>query len=385
MTHLKLLGTTTLALLTGLSPVLSQVAEIGPPEGQVNIVAWPGYIERGETDKAFDWVTKFEAASGCKVNVKTANTSDEMVALMNEGGFDLVTASGDASLRLVAGKRVQPINTALIPSWSTVDDRLKNAAWHTVDGVNYGVPYMWGPNVLMYNTEVFKEPPTSWNVVFEEMTLPDGKTNKGRVQAYDGSIYVADAAQYLMATKPELGITSPYELNEDQYKAALDLLRQQRTLVSRYWHDAFIQIDDFKNEGVVASGSWPFQVNLLKAEGLPIASTIPKEGATGWADTTMMAVDAANPNCAYLWMEHTLSSNLQSDLAVWFGANPSVPAACTNGSGMSTAESCAANGMQDFDKIRFWTTPVSNCSQGDGACVPYYRWVSDYIGVIGGR
>ncbi|MES2913779.1 MAG: ABC transporter substrate-binding protein [Pseudomonadota bacterium] len=385
MKRLRLMGTATLAILTGLSPVLAQITEIGAPEGQVNIVAWPGYIERGETDKAFDWVTKFEAASGCKVNVKTANTSDEMVALMNEGGFDLVTASGDASLRLVAGDRVQPINTALIPSWSTVDDRLKNAAWHTVDGVNYGVPYMWGPNVLMYNTEVFKEPPTSWSVVFEEQTLPDGKSNKGRVQAYDGPIYVADAAQYLMATKPELGITSPYELNEDQYKAALDLLRGQRELVARYWHDAFIQMDDFKNEGVVASGSWPFQVNLLKAEGQPVASTIPVEGATGWADTTMMAVDAANPNCAYLWMEHTLSSNLQSDLAVWFGANPSVPAACTNGSGMSTAESCKTNGMEDFDKIRFWTTPVSNCSQGDGVCVPYYRWVSDYIGVIGGR
>jgi len=194
---------------------------------------------------------------------------------------------------------------------------------------------------------------------------------------------VADAAQYLMAHKPELGITSPYELNEDQYKAALDLLRGQRELVSRYWHDAFIQMDDFKNEGVVASGSWPFQVNLLKGEGLPIASTIPSEGATGWADTTMMHVDAANPNCAYLWMEHTLSSNLQSDLSVWFGANPSVPAACTDGRGMATAESCTANGLDDFDKIRFWTTPVSSCPAGD--CVPYYRWVSDYIGVIGGR
>ncbi len=385
MNHLRLMGTTTLALLTGLSPVFAQITEIGAPEGQVNIVAWPGYIERGETEKAFDWVTKFEAASGCKVNVKTANTSDEMVALMNEGGFDLVTASGDASLRLVAGDRVQPINTDLIPSWKTVDERLQNASWHTVDGVHYGVPYMWGPNVLMYNTEVFKEPPTSWNVVFEEMTLPDGKSNKGRVQAYDGPIHVADAAQYLMFHKPELGITSPYELNEDQYKAALDLLRGQRELTSRYWHDAMIQIDDFKNEGVVASGSWPFQVNLLKADGQPIASTIPQEGATGWADTTMMHVDAANPNCSYLWMEHTLSSNLQSDLAVWFGANPSVPAACTDGRGMSTAESCAANGENDFEKIRFWTTPVSNCSQGDGACVPYYRWVSDYIGVIGGR
>ncbi len=383
MNVMKLLGTSSLALLTGLAPVAAQVTAIGAGEGQVNIVAWAGYIERGETDKAFDWVTKFEAASGCKVNVKTAGTSDEMVALMNEGGFDLVTASGDASLRLIAGKRVQPVNVDLIPSWSTVDERLKNAGWHTVDGVHYGTPYMWGPNVLMYNTEVFPEPPTSWNVVFEEMTLPDGKSNKGRVQAYDGPIHVADAAQYLMFHKPELGIASPYELNEEQYKVALDLLRVQRTLTSRYWHDAFIQMDDFKNEGVVASGSWPFQVNILKSGGAPVASTIPAEGATGWADTTMMAVDAANPNCSYMWMEHSLASNLQSDLSVWFGANPAVPAACTDGRGMQTAEGCTANGLDDFEKIKFWTTPVSKCAQGE--CVPYYRWVSDYIGVIGGR
>ena len=385
MQSIKIMATTALSLVMAVTPAFAQVTEIGAGEGQLNIVAWAGYIERGATDPAFDWVTKFEAASGCMVNVKTANTSDEMVALMNEGGFDLVTASGDASLRLIAGDRVQPINIDLIPSWSTVDDRLKSAPWHTVDGVHYGVPYMWGPNVLMYNTEVFPEPPTSWNVVFEEMTLPDGQSNKGRVQAYDGPIHVADAAQYLMFHKPELGITSPYELNEDQYKAALDLLRAQRDLTSRYWHDAFIQMDDFKNEGVVASGSWPFQVNILKAGGAPVASTIPQEGATGWADTTMMHVDSANPNCAYMWMEHSLASNLQSDLSVWFGANPAVPAACTDGRGMQTAEGCTTNGLDNFDKIRFWTTPVSNCSQGDGVCVPYYRWVSDYIGVIGGR
>ncbi len=380
---------TTVALLaslaTAITPAFAEMTEVGASEGQVNIVAWPGYIERGETDKAYDWVTKFEAESGCKVNVKTANTSDEMVALMNEGGFDLVTASGDASLRLVAGKRVQAINTALIPSWSKIDPRLQDAKWFTVDGVHYGTPYLWGPNVLMYNTDVFKEAPKSWNIVFEKMDLPDGKSNEGRVQAYDGPIHIADAAQYLMFHKPELKITSPYELNEDQYKAALDLLRTQRTLVSRYWHDAYIQMDDFKNEGVVASGSWPFQVGLLQSEKLPIASTIPEEGATGWADTSMLAADAANPNCAYKWMEHTLNSNLQSDLSVWFGGNPVVPAACTDKSGMQTAEGCTANGLDNFDKIRFWTTPTANCAQGEGACVPYYRWVSDYIGVIGGR
>jgi len=383
MNPMRLAGTTAIAALLLAQAGFAQMTELGTPEGQVNIVAWPGYIERGETDAAFDWVTKFEESTGCKVNVKTANTSDEMVALMNEGGFDLVTASGDASLRLVAGGKVQPINVDLVPSWSTVDERLMLAPWHTVDGVHYGVPYMWGPNILMYNTDVFPEAPSSWSVVFEEQTLPDGKSNKGRVQAYDGPIHIADAAQYLMVHQPDLGITSPYQLNEAQYAAALDLLRAQRKLVGRYWHDAFIQMDDFKNEGVVASGSWPFQVNILKSEGAPIASTIPEEGATGWADTTMMHVDAANPTCAYLWMEHTLSSNLQSDLAVWFGANPSVPAACTDGRGMLTAEICTENGFDDFDRIRFWTTPVSSCPQGD--CVPYYRWVSDYIGVIGGR
>ena len=358
--------------------------EVGPGEGVLDIVAWPGYIERGETMKEFDWVTRFTEATGCEVRVKTANTSDEMVALMNEGGFDLVTASGDASLRLIAGKRVQEVNIDLVPSWHTVDDRLKNAPWHTVNGKHYGVPYMWGPNVLMYNTEVFPDPPESWSVVFEEATLPDGKSNKGRVQAYDGPIHIADAAQYLKHHQPELGIVSPYELNEDQYTAALDLLRQQRKIVGRYWHNAFIQMDDFKNEGVVASGSWPFQVNLLKSEGLPIASTIPAEGATGWSDTTMLHSEAEHPNCAYMWMEHTLSSNLQSDLSVWFGAVPPVLAACTDGRGMQTAEGCAANGLGDFDKISFWTTPVSGCASQE-QCVPYYRWVSDYIGVIGGR
>jgi putative spermidine/putrescine transport system substrate-binding protein len=358
---------------------------LGQGEGEVSIVAWPGYIERGETDKNYDWVTGFEKDTGCKVTVKTAATSDEMVALMNEGGFDLVTASGDASLRLVFGNRVQEINTSLIPSWSKVDPRLQNAPWHTVDGKHYGVPYQWGPNVLMYNTEVFKDKaPDSWNVVFEEMTLPDGKSNKGRVQAYDGPIYVADAALYLKAHKPELGIKDPYALTRDQFNAAIELLRQQRQLIGRYWHDAGIQVDDFKKEGVAASSSWPYQVNLLQSEKAPIASAFPKEGATGWADTTMMAIDAAHPNCAYKWLEHSLSAKLQGDLAAWFGSVPAVPEAC-KGNALLTDAGCATNGYDNFDKIAFWKTPTTDCGDGKKECVPYHEWVTNYIAVIGGR
>ncbi|NTU80234.1 MAG: ABC transporter substrate-binding protein [Chloroflexales bacterium] len=358
--------------------------QVGEGEGQLSIVAWAGYIERGETDPNYDWVTKFEQDTSCKVSVKTAATSDEMVALMNEGGFDLVTASGDASLRLVSGKTVQEINTALIPSWNSVDPRLQSAEWHTVDGKHYGVPYQWGSNVLMYNTQTFPEAPQSWEVVFKEMTLPDGQSNKGRVQAFDGPIYIADAALFLKYHNPALGIKDPYHLTRDQFNAALDLLRGQRVIVGRYWHDAFVQIEDFKNEGVVASSSWPFQVNLLKTDSAPIASTIPVEGATGWADTTMMHANAPNPNCAYKWLEWSLNPKLQGDLAAWFGSVPSVLAAC-EGNELLGPEGCKTNGLDNFDKIAFWKTPTSDCGDGTKECVPYHEWVTNYIAVIGGR
>jgi putative spermidine/putrescine transport system substrate-binding protein len=380
-------GTVAAALMIALAAGSAQaqpLTSVGAGEGQVDIVAWPGYIERGETDKAYDWVTGFEQETGCKVTVKTAGTSDEMVALMNEGGFDLVTASGDASLRLIAGKTAQEVNVDLVPSWKTVDPRLQEAPWHTVGGKHYGVPYQWGSNVLLYNTKAFPEPPKSWNVVFEETQLADGKSNKGRVQAFDGPIYIADAALYLSHHQPALGIKDPYELTEEQYKAALELLRQQRQIVHRYWHDAFVQIDDFTNEGVVASSSWPFQVNLLKSKDLPVASTVPEEGATGWADTTMMHSEAAHPNCAYKWMEHSLSRKVQGDLAAWFGSVPVVPAAC-EGNELLGPEGCRTNGIENFERIRFWRTPVAKCASQPAGCVPYYRWVTDYIAVLGGR
>jgi putative spermidine/putrescine transport system substrate-binding protein len=386
MKSYTLAATAAIALgMVNLATAQAPVQKLGKGEGQVDIVAWAGYIERGTTDKGFDWVTDFEKNTGCKVNVKTAGTSDEMVALMNEGGFDLVTASGDASLRLIAGKRVQPINLSLIPSYKNVDARLQNAPWHTVNGTHYGVPYQWGWNVLMYNTKVFGDKkPTSWATVFEEQTLPDGKSNKGRIQAFDGPIYIADAALYLKTKRPELGIKDPYELNEVQYKAALDVLRGQRKLVGKYWHDAFVQIDDFTNEGVVASSSWQFQANILGSKKAPIATVVPLEGATGWADTTMMHVEAKNTNCAYRWMEHSINPKLQGDLSAWFGSVPTVLAAC-KGNKLLGDGGCERQGLGSFDKISFWKTPVSKCASQNNACVPYHKWVSDFIAILGGR
>ena len=383
MSTTRVISTGLLAVAAAASVLAAPPTAIGKGEGRLDIIAWAGYIERGETEKAYDWVTAFEKETGCKVNAKSAATSDEMVSLMKLGGYDLVTASGDASLRLVASKLVQEINPALVPSWKNVDARLQNADWHTVGGKHYGVPYQWGPNVLMYNTSVFKEAPKSWSVVFEPTVLPDGKPNKGRVQAYDGAIYIADAALYLMAKQPELGIKDPYELNDKQYAAVLALLRGQKALTHRYWHDSTVQMNDFKNEGVVASGSWGYMVNALQAEKKPVASTIPKEGVTGWADTTMLHANAKHPNCAYKWMEHSLSDKVQAPLAEWFGANPVVGAAC-KAKAPGGSDFCKDNGYDRFTEVKFWKTPQAKCST-QGSCVPYAKWTMDYIAIMGGR
>ena len=275
-------------------------------EGALDIVAWPGYIESGQTDAAYNWVSKFEADTGCKVTVKTAGTSDEMVSLLASGTpqsppgdaswppagtapYDLVTASGDASIRLIRGGAVMPIDVSRVPSYNTIDPRLQKAPGITSTASTMACRTSGVRTCCCTTPTTFKTPPTSWSVVFEPQKFPDGKPNKGRVQAYDGPIYIADAALYLKAKKPELGIMDPYALNEAQYAAVLDVLRGQHPLVQRYWHDANVQVQDFQNEGIVASGSWPFQANTLLMNKAKVATTVPAEGATGWADSTMLA------------------------------------------------------------------------------------------------
>jgi spermidine/putrescine-binding protein len=124
--------------------------------------------------------------------------------------------------------------------------------------------------------------------------------------------------------------------------------------------------------------------NILKSKNRPIATVVPVEGATGWADSTMMHAEAKNPNCAYLWLEHSLNPKLQGDLAAWFGSVPSVPAAC-KGNKLLGDDGCSRQGFDAFEKISFWRTPVSACKTQAAGCVPYHRWVTDYIAILGGR
>ncbi|HEX8690519.1 MAG TPA: ABC transporter substrate-binding protein, partial [Solirubrobacterales bacterium] len=287
--------------------------KVGQPEGQLDLIAWAGYVEDGSTEPGVDWVTPFEKETGCQVNVKVGNTSDEMVQLMRTGQYDGVSASGDATLRLIEGNDVDPVNTDLVPNYADVFEGLKEQPYNSVDGQMYGIPHGRGANLLMYNTEVVKpQPGDSWSVVFDPK---EASKYSGKVTAYDSPIYIADAALYLKEHEPDLGIENPYELDQEQFDAAIQLLKEQRQHVGEYWSDYTKEIQSFANGDTVVGTTWPYQYLTLKGEGKDVEAVYPaKEGSTGWSDTWMISSDAKHPNCMYLWMNHIISPQVNAEV-----------------------------------------------------------------------
>ena len=357
--------------------------KLGKGEGQVNLVAWAGYVEDGSTDPNVDWVSDFEDETGCKVNVKLGNTSDEMVTLMRTGNYDAVSASGDASLRLIAGDDVDPVNTDLVPNYKDVFPALKDQPHNTVDGVSYGVAHGRGANLLMFNKDAVKPAPDSWGVVFGG---PESQKYKGKVTAYDNPIYIADAALYLKATQPDLGIENVYELDDKQFQAAVDLLKQQRDVIGEYWSDYTKEQAAFTSGDSVVGTTWQVIANLVEGDkkSPPIEAILPKEGATGWSDTWMVSSEAKNPNCAYRWMNHIISPKANAAVAEWFGEAPSNAKSCAETAVKNHCEIFHADDEAFFDQVAYWTTPTKDCGDDRGeVCKDYSEWVKAWTEIKG--
>jgi putative spermidine/putrescine transport system substrate-binding protein len=368
----------------GETPPASPLSSIGPGEGELNLIAWIGYTEDGSTDANYDWVTPFEEQSGCNVTVKYDDTSDQMVNDMRQGGgtvYDGVSASGDASNRLIAAGDVAPINVDLIPGWGDFLPTVQSPPNNTVDDVHYGVSYMYGPNLLMYNTEQVSPAPTSWDVVFDPNT-PYG----GKLTIYTGTIYIADAAMYLMTHNPDLGITDPYELTQEQLDAAVELLKGQQPNVIKYWGVAADQIDLFTSGDSVVGTTWPYMVSVLQGDGQPVDAVIPSEGATGWADTWMMSANAKHPNCMYMWMQWASTAEVQTQVAEFYGATPSNQKSCDQIVTDLGAEAAAPYHCGDDDFVKdlyLWKTPLADCGNGESNCMDYSAWQQAWTEVTG--
>ena len=343
-------------------------SSVGKGEGKLNLIAWEGYAQS-------EWVKPFTKSTGCQVNVKYAGSSSEMVSLMANGGggqYDLVSASGDADLRLIYGGDVRPVNMSLIPSWKQLYPFLQSPSFNTIGGKHYGVSYEFGPNVLLYSTKTFKSAPTSWSVLYS-------KKYSGKITVPDNPIQIADAALYLESAQPSLKITDPYELTQPQFNAAVNLMKSEHPLIKKYWDLASQEISLFQSKTTVVGAAWPYQTNTLKSDHVAVSDTIPKEGATGWADTWMLATNAPHPNCAYKWMQWVTTPKVQAEEADYFGETPANTGACTYMNKIAKG-SCAAyhaNAPQAYFKtIKFWKTPLAQCGNGKSDCVPFQDWVS---------
>jgi putative spermidine/putrescine transport system substrate-binding protein len=361
-------------------PNVAMLDKLGATEGELNLIAWPGYAEDGTNDKTVDWVHPFEAQTGCKVNVKIGNTSDEMVTLMKTGQYDGLSASGDATLRLIYGGDVAPVNTSLVPNYATIAPFLKDRSWNSVDKQMYGIPHGWGANLLMWNTANVNPAPTSWGAVFDA-----NSPYKGKVTAYDSPIYIADAALYLKATKPDLKITNPYELDQKQFDAAVDLLKTQKSIIGEYWSDYNKQAQSFEGGDSSIGTSWQFIANLINAgKKAKVESIIPSEGSTGWSDTWMVAAKAAHPNCMYKWMDYIVSPKVNAQVAEWFGEAPAQTLACNETTDKDFCTTFHATDSAYADQISYWTTPVKSCGDGRGnVCKDYAAWTQAWTEIKG--
>ena len=343
-------------------------------EGKLNLIAWEGYTQA-------QWVNPFEKKTGCKVSAKYGGSSDEMVTLMRSGGggqYDMVSASGDASLRLIYGGDVATVDPTKIPDYKNFFKTFQSPPNNTVNGKHYGISLQWGPNTLLYNTNKVKPAPTSWSAIYSPKF-------KGKVTVPNNPIQIADAALYLSKTKPSLGIKDPYELNKTQFDATIALLKQQRPLVKKYWGLASDEISLFKNGDATIGASWPYQTNTLRDAKVPVKDLIPKEGATGWLDTWMVSAKAKHPQCALEWLKWISTPKVQAQQAIYFGETPVNKKACVIMDKLSKG-SCAkyhANAPESYyAAIKFWKTPVADCGNGKKDCMDYSKWVTAWNEVV---
>ncbi len=357
----------------------NELQKLGKGEGQVDLISWGGYVEPA-------WSKPFEQKTGCKVNNKVAGTSDEMVTLMRTGQYDGVSASGNATARLVDGNDVDPVNVDLVPNYKTIFADLKDQPYNTFDGVNYGIPHGRGANLLMWNDDDVKPAPTSWSVILDPK---EAAKYKGKISAYDDPIYIADAAVYLKAHQPDLGIESPYELNEEQFEAAVNLLKEQQPNVGEYWSDLTKQIAGFANGDNEVGTTWQYQYFALKEEGKPVAASpasqgfLPSEGATGWSDTWMISNQAKHPNCMYMWMDWIVEPKVNAEVAEVFGEAPAQSLACDQTADKEFCTKYHADNPGFWKRVYYWETPLADCGNGSSDCKDYNEWVQAWTSIKG--
>lgn len=312
----------------------------------LNILAWEGYADASFT-KAF------EEQYGVTVKGTYFGSSDELVSKLQSGGgasYDVITPSSDVAGYIVSSDLVEPLATDQLTAWATLSPVLKEMKDVQKDGKTYGMPFTWGPDYLIYNADVIKETPTSWNLFFDPKY-------KGKIAMYDdiSSIYLA--AQLLGYDKTDQSVL--YNLTEEQLAACKAKLVELKPQVRKNWASAGELDNLFKNKEVVAAVGWPLTPANLNKQGMNIKAVIPTEGATGWIDRLMIVKGAKNKQLAQLWLEYVSQPAVMAQVAEftqYYVSNPAANALLTPET-QKLMDVASMDSM--FKTLNFWQ-PVKN-------------------------
>lgn len=363
------------------------VTSVGPGEGELKLLALEGSVESGDSDPRVDWVTPFSDRTGCKVDVRYAETPELLRTLAEKptSSYDGIVAPPDIAGELIADHRVAPINTKLVKRYGDLSKPLRELPATRSGRRTYGVPYTWATDALLYNSAKVKPAPDGWSALFDPAKA---KKYRGRLMMADSPLSIGLAALYLKSSRPSLKITDPYQLTKPQFDAAVKVLRAQKPLVGRYWRQSPDAIEAFSTTGAgsaVLGQAQPYQLDVLGRAGRPIeAADLGASGTTGAVENWLIGAGGQHPNCMYQWLSWSVTPDVQSQVAEWTGAAPANPDACDHlGRGF-----CAAYHADDPDylgKVTFARLPTAACG-GDPdrkGCVGYAAWRDQWHRIAG--
>ncbi|MCP2339663.1 extracellular solute-binding protein [Actinomadura rupiterrae] len=376
---------------------------LGKGEGSLNLVTMPGQMENGGSDPRVDWIGPFEERTGCKVGWRVVRTPQEARDLMHNKGrrYDGVAAPPEIAGQLVTDGDVAPVNPDLVDGYRKLEPKLRTLLHGKndksgKDDKTYAVPFTWGFNLVMYDTQQVQTP-TGWGGLFDTDQV---RRYGGKVVMRDSPLTISDAALYLRSHQRSLKIRDPYSLTQKQLDAAVALLKRQRPYVAQYWSQASDAVSMFAGgqpdlKGAVTNAvlgeAWPYQVDVLTRAGRPVQGVAPSDGVSGWMTGWMIGARAEHPNCMYQWLQWTASPDVQQQVAEWNGVAPANPQACS-GDRLKQAF-CNAYHVGDrafIDKVLFAHTPEKACAKGGGdgsssTCTEYTDWVRRWNEVLAAK
>jgi putative spermidine/putrescine transport system substrate-binding protein/spermidine/putrescine transport system substrate-binding protein len=278
----------------------------------LSLLVWEGYADPAT-------VQAFEESRHCKVVATYMGTSDELVAKLRGGSasnYDVISPSSDVATSIVRAGLVTPLDLSKLPTFSQLSAKLRDLPLVKANGQVYGVPFMWGPNPLLYDTSVFKEPPDSWSILWD-------RKFKGKISVWDDLSTVYMAAQILGFDKPDP--SQLYNLTDEQLAAAKKKLIELKPNVRKMWSSGGELTNLFQNHEVVLAMGWPLNTNDLRKLNFPIGETIPKENTTGWIDHLMITSASSNKELAHAFLEYMIQAKTQklvTDRTHYTPANP---------------------------------------------------------------